>query len=86
MSRSGSWTPTCDMVKAHVLEPIDLGSILVGGFLEGNYFTTRHGRFGERPPEGVELVDLAYKGLGEIVPHIAGPPPQPLEHASRCAL
>jgi hypothetical protein len=38
------------MVKAHVLELIDLGSILAGGFLEGHDFTTRHGRFEGRPP------------------------------------
>ena len=36
--------------KAHVLEPVDLGSILFGGFLEGHDFTTRHGRFRGRPP------------------------------------
>jgi hypothetical protein len=38
------------MVKAPVLEPIDPGSILAGGFLEGHDFTIRHGRFGGRPP------------------------------------
>jgi hypothetical protein len=35
---------------ALVLELIDLGSILAGGFLEGHDFTTRHGIFGGRPP------------------------------------
>ena len=38
------------MVKAPVLEAIDLGSILAGGFLEGYCFTIRHGRVGGRPP------------------------------------
>jgi hypothetical protein len=38
------------MLKALVLEPIDPGSILAGGFLEGHDFTTRHGRFGGRAP------------------------------------
>ena len=56
------------MVKATVLEPNNLGSILAGGFLEGHDFTIRHGRFGGRPPWGAESVNLAYKGLGDIVP------------------
>jgi hypothetical protein len=34
------------MVKYHVLEHVDLGSILTRRFLEGNDSTTRHGRFG----------------------------------------
>jgi len=38
------------MVKALVLEPVDPGLILDGGFLEDHDFTTRHGRFGGRPP------------------------------------
>jgi hypothetical protein len=38
------------MVKSHVLEPIDPGSIFAGGFLDGHDFTTRRGRFGGRPP------------------------------------
>jgi hypothetical protein len=55
------------MVRAPVLEPIDLGSILARGFLEGHDFTTCRGRFGGRPPYGAESVDLAYNGLGDIV-------------------
>ena len=35
---------------------------------------------------GAELADLAYKGLGDIVPQKAGPLAQPLVHASRCAI
>jgi hypothetical protein len=38
------------MVKAPVLKPIGMGSILDGGFLEGYDYTIRHGRFGGRPP------------------------------------
>ncbi len=38
------------MIKALVLEPIGLGSILARRFLENHDFTTRHGRFGGRPP------------------------------------
>jgi len=38
------------MVKAPVLEPIDLGLILAGGFLERHNFTSRHERFGGRTP------------------------------------
>jgi len=56
------------MVKELVLEPIDLGLILAGEFLEGHDFTTRHEKFGERPPYSAESMDLAYKGLGDIVP------------------
>ena len=56
------------MVKAFVLETIYMGSILAGEILEGHDFTTRHGRFGGRPPQGAESVDLANKGLGDIVP------------------
>jgi len=55
------------MAKAFVLELVDPGSILVGEFLEGHEFTTRHGRFGGRTHQGAESVDLAYKGLGDIV-------------------
>jgi len=54
------------MVKAPVLEPIGLGSILSRGFIEGHDFTTRHGRFRGRPPQGAESMDLAYKGLEDI--------------------
>ncbi len=56
------------MVKAPVLDPIHMGSILAGGFLEGHDCATRKGIFAGRPPWGAELVDLAYKGLGDIVP------------------
>ena len=56
------------MVKAPVLDPIDLGSILARESLEGHDFTIRHGRLGGRPPYGAESVDLAYKGLGDLVP------------------
>ena len=76
------------MVKARVLEPIDMGSILVGGFHEGNHFTTRHGMFGGRPTLGCGISGY---GLQRATEHssptyIAGPSAQPLVHASRCAL
>ena len=64
-------TIVCNVVyfgQAPVLEPIDPGSILAGGFLEGLDFTLHQGRFGGRPPFVAELVDLAYKELGDIVP------------------
>ena len=34
---------------------------------------------------GAYLEELVYKGLGNIVPHIAGSTVQPLVHATRCA-
>jgi hypothetical protein len=43
------------MVRALVLEPIDPGSILAGGFLEGRDFTTHHGRFGGRPSKEINI-------------------------------
>jgi len=75
------------MVKAPVLEHIDQGSILAGGFLEGHDFTTRHGRFEGRPPYGAESVDLAYKGLGDIVPpHSRAVSTAPITCFALCAL
>jgi len=34
---------------------------------------------------GAELEDLAYKGLGNIVPHVVGSIVQSLVHVTRCA-
>ncbi len=51
------------MIKAPVMEPIDLDSILARVFFEGYDFITRHGRFGGRPLKGAELVDKTYTGL-----------------------
>ena len=34
---------------------------------------------------GAKHANLAYKGLGGTVPHIAGPLAQPLVHATLCA-
>jgi len=56
------------MLKTPVLDPIDMGSILAGGFLEVHDFTICHGRCEGMPPYGAESVDLAYKGLGDKVP------------------
>ncbi len=43
------------IVRALVLEPIDPGSILTGGFLEGHDFTAPHERFGGWPPKEKNL-------------------------------